>query len=215
MKKSYSASQSLDTVENKIEKSQITNDTNEINNSQTATTQYNKNGFLLLIIIIAAISIAFIQSRETQSITNENYINSLLTDGYASGVVPGDFLSSTIDITSITSRDCALYSFDGTIGGDGYGLFIWDYYREDGDYVQLYLDGVVCGKPFMIRHKPRQIIISNKGSYLEIKGVRDGGPYDDVGVTYAINFPFINDTSIFNNTMVDGMNGYRFEEIPK
>ncbi len=81
-------------------------------------------------------------------------------------------------------------------------ILIWDYAAEDGDYVQVIVNGTTLGDSFMIKHKPKEITVPAVGK-VEIKGIRDGGG----GITYAIRYD-INGTSYFNGTLEGESNTY-------
>ena len=81
-------------------------------------------------------------------------------------------------------------------------IWVWDYAGEDGDYVQVLVDGVPLGEAFMIRHKPKEIIVPAVGE-VQIKGIKDGGG----GITYAVRYE-INGTSYFNGTPEGELNTY-------
>ena len=79
---------------------------------------------------------------------------------------------------------------------------VWDYADVDGDYVQLIVDGVPLGDPFLIDHKPKEFSIPAT-SVLQVVGVRDGGG----GITYAIAFDFTQQI-YFNSVNVGASNTY-------
>lgn len=81
-------------------------------------------------------------------------------------------------------------------------ILIWDYAAEDGDYVQVIVNGTPLGDAFMIKHKPKEITIPAVGK-VQIKGIRDGGG----GITYGIRYD-INGTSYFNGTSKGKSNTY-------
>jgi hypothetical protein len=81
-------------------------------------------------------------------------------------------------------------------------IWVWDYAGEDGDYVQVLVDGAPLGEAFMIRHKPKEIIVPAVGE-VQIKGIKDGGG----GITYAVRYD-INGTSYFNGTPEGELNTY-------
>jgi hypothetical protein len=64
-------------------------------------------------------------------------------------------------------------------------ILIWDYAAEDGDQVEVLVDGQPFHGPFVIRHAPVAVDVP-VGAVVEVRGVVDGG---GGGVTYAINFP--------------------------
>ncbi len=81
-------------------------------------------------------------------------------------------------------------------------IWVWDYAAEDGDYVQVLVNGAPVSDAFMIRHKPKELIVPASGD-VQIKGIRDGGG----GITYAVRYD-INGTSYFNGTPEGEFNSY-------
>lgn len=81
-------------------------------------------------------------------------------------------------------------------------IYVWDYAAEDGDYVQIIVDGVPMGEPFMIRNKPVSFTVPTVGE-MQIKGTRDGGG----GITYGVYYE-VNHTTYFNGMDVGGDNLY-------
>ena len=77
---------------------------------------------------------------------------------------------------------------------DETSLYIWDYAAEDGDYVEVFIDGVSLGDPFMIKNKP---VIYTIPAECEVKvvGTRDGGG----GITYAVYY------GVTKTTYLNGM----------
>lgn len=81
-------------------------------------------------------------------------------------------------------------------------IHIWDYAAEDGDYVQVLVDGVTIGDPFMIKNKPVVYTVPTTGE-IQVLGTRDGGG----GITYAVHYE-VNGTTYFNGTDVGDGNLY-------
>lgn len=81
-------------------------------------------------------------------------------------------------------------------------IYIWDYAAEDGDYVQVYIDGTPLGKPFMIKNKPTVFNVPTVGE-VKVVGTRDGGG----GITYAVRYE-LNQTTYFNGMDQGGSNVY-------
>lgn len=81
-------------------------------------------------------------------------------------------------------------------------IWIWDYAAEDGDYVQVIVNGTPISEPFMIMHKPREMMVPTVGT-VQIKGIRDGGG----GITYAVRYD-VNGTSYFNSAPEGEYNTY-------
>ncbi|NIZ41266.1 hypothetical protein PVA45_07645 (plasmid) [Entomospira entomophila] len=91
---------------------------------------------------------------------------------------------------------------DGT--AESTQIAIWDYAAEDGDYVEVWADGVLVTPAFMIKHRPLIMNIPI-GSTVTIRGIRDGGG----GITYAVNYG-VNHTTYFNTAPLNGENTYTF-----
>ena len=81
-------------------------------------------------------------------------------------------------------------------------IHVWDYAAEDGDYVQVLVDGVPLGDPFMIYNKPVELTVPTIGD-ITILGTHDGGG----GITYAIHYD-VNGTTYYNGTEVGDGNVY-------
>lgn len=81
-------------------------------------------------------------------------------------------------------------------------IWVWDYAAEDGDYVQVLVNGVPFTDSFMIKHKPKTFMVPAIGD-IQIKGIRDGGG----GITYAIRYE-VNGKSYFNGTPEGEFNTY-------
>lgn len=81
-------------------------------------------------------------------------------------------------------------------------IWVWDYADEDGDYVQVIIDGKPLSDSFMIKNKPREFTIPSEGK-VEIKGVKDGGG----GISYAVRFE-VNEKSYFNGAIDGKFNTY-------
>lgn len=116
-------------------------------------------------------------------------------------------------ISTSLSAGAILLSSDENIGQQDYEIIhnlqndetkilIWDYAAEDGDYVQVLVNGQPISDPFMIKHKPREIIIPTTGD-IQIKGIKDGGG----GITYAIRYE-LNSTNYFNSALEGEYNTY-------
>lgn len=81
-------------------------------------------------------------------------------------------------------------------------IWVWDYAAEDGDYVQVLVNGVPISEPFMIKHKPVEITVPAVGK-VQIKGIRDGGG----GITYAVRYD-LNGRTYFNSAPEGEFNTY-------
>lgn len=85
-------------------------------------------------------------------------------------------------------------------------IWVWDYAAEDGDYVQVLVNGAPVGDAFMIKHKPRVLTVPAVGE-VQIKGVKDGGG----GITYAIRYE-VNGTNYFNTAPQGEFNTYTLQK---
>lgn len=85
-------------------------------------------------------------------------------------------------------------------------IWVWDYAAEDGDYVQVLVNGAPVGDAFMIKHKPRVLTVPAVGE-VQVKGVKDGGG----GITYAIRYD-VNGTNYFNSAPQGEFNTYTLQE---
>ena len=81
-------------------------------------------------------------------------------------------------------------------------LYVWDYAAEDGDYVQVIVNGSPLGDPFMITNTPVTFTVPTVGE-VEILGTRDGGG----GITYAVYYD-MNHTTYLNGMDENGSNLY-------
>lgn len=87
-------------------------------------------------------------------------------------------------------------------------ILVWDYAAEDGDYVQILVNGTPITDAFMIKNKPIEILVPAVGT-VQVKGVRDGGG----GITYAV-FYAVNKTIYFNSAPQDSFNTYTLIRQP-
>lgn len=98
--------------------------------------------------------------------------------------------------TKLTSKDDSYIGGDMTIthssDSEETTLYVWDYAAEDGDYVQIIVDGTPLGDPFMIKNKPVSYTVPTVGE-IQILGTRDGGG----GITYGVYYD-MNHTAYFN-----------------
>lgn len=100
---------------------------------------------------------------------------------------------------NITPQD---YTITHSESADETKIWIWDYAAEDGDYVQILVNGAPVGEAFMIKHKPRELTVPAVGT-VQVKGIRDGGG----GITYAVHYD-LNGTNYFNSAPEGEFNTY-------
>lgn len=81
-------------------------------------------------------------------------------------------------------------------------LYVWDYAAEDGDYVQVFVNGAPISDPFMIMNTPVSFKVPAVGE-VKVVGTRDGGG----GITYGVYYD-LDHTSYFNGMDQGGENIY-------
>jgi hypothetical protein len=88
-------------------------------------------------------------------------------------------------------------------------MLIWDFAAEDGDQVEILVNGQVVKGPFIIKHAPIAVELP-VGAEVEVRGVLDGG---GGGVTYAVHFSELPRT-ILNSADPGTSNRYSLVEKP-
>jgi len=149
-------------------------------------------GAICLVIGISA----FIFGDNTTVDTSETAKNAL-ENKISTGVSAGVILLSADE--NIGAKD---YTITHTSAAQKTKIWIWDFAAEDGDYVQLLVNGTPTSEPFMIKHKPKLMKVPTVGT-VQVKGIRDGGG----GITYAVRYD-VNGTSYFNGTPEGELNTY-------
>ncbi len=108
--------------------------------------------------------------------------------------------------TKLMSEDDNYIGGDLTIthdsADDDTTIWVWDYAAEDGDYVQIIINGTPLGDPFMIKNKPVSFKVPAVGE-VQVLGTRDGGG----GITYGVCYE-LNHTTYFNGVDQGGSNLY-------
>jgi len=147
-------------------------------------------------ICIAASIVAFILTGTSTVDTSESAKNAL-RNKVSNSISAGTILLSKDE--NVEPRD---YTISHKSDDRETRIWVWDYAAEDGDYVQVLVNGSPLSDAFMIKHKPRQIVVPASGD-VQIKGIRDGGG----GITYAVRYE-INGTSYFNGASEGQFNTY-------
>lgn len=119
--------------------------------------------------------------------------------GVATGISPG---------TRMVSADPKMQATDRTVtiaeeGGGPLELSIWDFADEDGDYVQVFVDGKPQTDPFAVTQRAVKVKVPSSG-LIQVKGIRDG---NNDGISYAVFFNKTGETH-FNIAPQGGMNTY-------
>ncbi len=116
-------------------------------------------------------------------------------------------------VSTTLSAGTILLSKDEDIGQQDYTIthtydksetkiWVWDYASEDGDYVQILVNGAPLSDVFMIKHRTTVFTVPAE-SEIQIKGIRDGGG----GITYAVRYE-LNNTTYFNSAPEGESNTY-------
>lgn len=147
-------------------------------------------------VCVAAAIIAFVVSGSSSVDTSESAVNAL-KNKLSTGVSAGAVLLENDE--NLSPQDYTL-THDSDEGETK--VWVWDYAAEDGDYVQVLVNGVPVLDSFMIKHKPRELTVPSVGE-VQVKGIRDGGG----GITYAIRYD-LNGTSYFNGAPEGEFNAY-------
>lgn len=94
------------------------------------------------------------------------------------------------------------YTINHSSADENTTIWVWDYAAEDGDYVQILVDGNPIGDPFMIKNKAVSFTVPTVAE-VQVVGTRDGGG----GITYGVYYE-LNQTTYFNGMDEDGSNTY-------
>lgn len=81
-------------------------------------------------------------------------------------------------------------------------LHIWDTANDEGDYVQIFVDGEAVCEPFMMTYTPQEFSVPATG-LVEVRGIHDNGD----SINYAVHFEG-NGITYFNTTNEGEENRY-------
>ena len=156
-----------------------------------------KKGAWVLIAVAVLSTVAFSMANTSKAVDTSDDATAALESHMSTTLAAG---------TKLLSKDDNYVGGDLTIThnsiDDETTLYIWDYAAEDGDYVQVLVDGTPLGDPFMIKNKPVTFQIPTVGE-VQVIGTRDGGG----GITYAVYYD-MNHTTYFNGMDKGGSNTY-------
>jgi hypothetical protein len=158
--------------------------------------------FAVCIALFVVVS-SIVVSIGSKSVDTSEAAKEAIRDTTSSKLPIGTLLLSNDEIVG-----CGDYTIThDTVGQDSTKIWVWDFAAEDGDYVEVLVNGVSTGPAFMIKHKPAMITVSLPGlvGQVQVKGVRDGGG----GITYAVHIEFANRT-FFNSAPEGEFNTYTF-----
>ena len=146
---------------------------------------------------IATFAAVFIFSGSSGTTMTGDAAQQALADKVSTSVSAGAVLLSSDE--NIEPQD---HTIEHQWAPENTAIWVWDYAAEDGDYVQILLDGAPFTDAFMIKHKPKQFTVPAVG-LVQIRGVRDGGG----GITYAVRYE-LNGTTYFNSAPEGEYNTY-------
>lgn len=149
--------------------------------------------FGMLCIVVTIVTFFISGTRADNSSTAKEALESKVSKS----ILPGAVLS--VKNEDLSPND---YTIENKSNEKDTKLWIWDYADEDGDYVQVLIDGSPVGDVFMVKHKPKEFTVPASGK-VEVKGVKDGAG----GITYAVRYE-LNGTSYFNEAPEGETNTY-------
>lgn len=165
-------------------------DNNEVKKSFSST-----KIFIGFTVIAFLISFNMFGSTQPAEMTNET-LNAIETR-VSNELPPGTILFSQDEVTE--KKD---YTIEHSSNENETNIYVWDYAAEDGDYVQILVNGVEYTDAFMILNESKVFTVPSTGD-IQIKGIKDGGG----GITYAVYYD-LNSTIYFNSAPEGEFNTY-------
>ncbi len=147
--------------------------------------------------ICVALFVAAMIFSSTPSVNTTDAAKNALADKVSTSLAAGTVLLAKDE--NIGQQD---YTITHKYNQNDTKIWVWDYAAEDGDYVQVLVNGAPVTEAFMIKHKPVEITVPAVGE-VQIKGIRDGGG----GITYAVRYD-LNGTNYFNSAPEGEFNTY-------
>lgn len=147
--------------------------------------------------ICVALFVAAMIFSSTPSVNTTDAAKNALTDKVSTSLAAG-----TVLLTEDENMGQQDYTITHNYSQNDTKIWVWDYAAEDGDYVQVLVNGVPVAEAFMIKNKPVEITVPAVGE-VQIKGIRDGGG----GITYAVRYD-LNGTNYFNSAPEGEFNTY-------
>lgn len=166
----------------------------------TGKNKQRRRGFLAFGAACLLGAIVFLSVFNTSArIDTSTAATDALQTGNSATLPVGTILASNDRDTSLEPTD---YTITGTTENPTTKIHVWDYAGEDGDFVQVLVDGSPITEEFMIKHQPREIEVPSKGT-VQVRGIHDAGG----GLTYAVHCD-LNGESYFNNAPEGVLNTY-------
>lgn len=134
----------------------------------------------------------------TMAFTSSSTIDAqIASKGYAVNVVAGYTMDVAADnVVSLMPQD---YIVEVNSDADMGRMLIWDFAAEDGDVVQIEVNGQIVMNSVPIRNEPVMIEIPFP-STVRIIGLRDG----QGGITYGVKFPGNTSGQVYFNVAPEG-----------
>lgn len=150
-----------------------------------------------IVLIVASIFTFAWGINSSPTVDRSDAAQQAITEQVSTSLSVGTILMSSDE--NIGAKD---YTITHDSNQDESKIWVWDYAAEDGDYVQILVDGTPIGDAFMIKNKPQEFMVPTTGT-VQVKGIRDGGG----GITYAVRYE-LNNTNYFNSAPEGEFNTY-------
>lgn len=121
-----------------------------------------------------------------------------LSSGIIQDIKVGDILSKEAVALQPIDIEVDLKDQEGPIK-----IYLWDFDVEDGDYVQIFVNGMAHTEAFLLKNKAVKVSVPSKGT-IQIKGSQDG---DEKGITYGVSFEETGEKYL-NAAPLNGVNTY-------
>lgn len=151
--------------------------------------------FIGFTVIVFLISFNMFGSTQPAEMTNET-LNAIETR------VSNELPPGTILFSQDESAEMKDYTIEHSSNENETKIYVWDYAAEDGDYVQILVNGVEYTDAFMILNESKVFTVPSTGE-IQVKGIKDGGG----GITYAAYYD-VNSTIYFNSAPEGECNTY-------
>ena|GEM_PF-2407515 len=155
-------------------------------------------GFGIALLVVFGLAMTF--TSKTGTVDVSGAANKALSEQTSTSLSAGTILLAKDE--ELSAQD---YTIAHSSNKNNTKIWIWDYAAEDGDYVQLLVNGAPIGDAFFIKNKPVELTVPTVG-IVQVKGIRDGGG----GITYAVRYD-LNSTTYFNSAPKGEMNTYTLE----
>ncbi len=162
-------------------------------------------GFCIFCLLMSVLLLSMLVMM-SGTVDKSDEAKNLMETGTSKIIVTGTILA-TSDSDNI--KIYKTWTVHHNYNGNQARMWIWDYAAEDGDYVQIIVNGTPVGEAFMIKHKPVEFMIPSD-AIVQVRGIHDG---DGRGITYAVHFE-VNDSTICNRTTMDAINTYTLVKSP-